>query len=96
MKAAATRYAGTPISTRRCTAEAASRVCSVESTRCPVMAASAAMRAVSVSRISPTMMMSGSLRSSVRRMPAKSSPMTDFTSLCITPSSRRSMGSSTV
>ena len=60
------------------------------------MAASAAMRAVSVSRISPTMMMSGSLRSRVRRMPAKSRPMAALTSLCMTPSSLRSMGSSTV
>ena len=58
---------GTPRSSRRVIEEGASLVCRVESTRWPVSAACTACSAVSVSRISPTMMMSGSWRSTVRR-----------------------------
>ena len=58
---------GMPRSSRRVIEEGASFVCSVESTRWPVSAACTACSAVSVSRISPTMMMSGSWRSTVRR-----------------------------
>ena len=54
------RYAGTPRSSNRVMALGASLVCSVEITRCPVSAACTAISAVSRSRISPTMMMSGS------------------------------------
>ena len=73
--AAATRYRGTPISTRRLTAAEASLVCSVLNTRWPVMAASAAILAVSRSRISPTMITSGSARTSERSAWAKVRPM---------------------
>jgi hypothetical protein len=57
------------MSSMRVIAAGASLVCSVESTRWPVSAAWIAISAVSRSRISPTMMMSGSWRISVR-MPA--------------------------
>lgn len=50
----------------------ASLVCRVDSTRWPVNEACTAICAVSRSRISPTMMMSGSWRSSVRTPAAKS------------------------
>jgi hypothetical protein len=58
----------------RVTAEQASFVCKVLSTRCPVRAAWMAVRAVSSSRISPSMMMSGSCLSNVRRAFEKVSP----------------------
>ena len=50
---------------------AASFVCSVENTRWPVSAAWTAFSAVSRSRISPTMMMSGSWRRIVRSVLAE-------------------------
>ena len=62
-----TRNGSTPISMRRAIAPGASFVCSVERTRWPVSAASTAICAVSLSRISPTMMMSGSARIIERR-----------------------------
>ena len=62
-----TRKGSMPISIRRVMAPGASLVCSVESTRWPVSAASMAICAVSRSRISPTMMMSGSARIIERR-----------------------------
>ena len=43
----------------RATVDAASVVCTVDSTRCPVSAAASAIRIVSGSRISPTTMTSG-------------------------------------
>ena len=77
-------------------AEGASLVCSVESTRWPVSAAWIAISAVSRSRISPTMMMSGSCRISARTPSAKvrSSPVC----ICIwlNAGSTISMGSSSV
>ncbi len=63
-----------PIFERRVIAPGASLVCRVESTMWPVSAASIAIRAVSASRISPTMMMSGSARSIERSPVAKVSP----------------------
>ena len=51
-----------PMSINRVTADGASSVCSVESTRWPVCAACIAILAVSWSRISPTRMTSGSCR----------------------------------
>ena len=62
---------GMPRSRSRVIDEGASLVCRVERTRWPVSAACTAYSAVSVSRISPTMMMSGSWRSTVRRAVAK-------------------------
>jgi hypothetical protein len=53
---------GMPMSTNRVTVDGASLVWMVENTKWPVMAASMAMWAVSWSRISPTMMTSGSNR----------------------------------
>ena len=50
---------------------AASAVCSVESTRCPVSAATSAVETVSKSRISPTRITSGSCRSEERSAVAK-------------------------
>src|SRR6266480_3256020 len=55
-------------------AEGASLVCSVESTRWPVSADSTAICAVSRSRISPTMITSGSALIIERRPEAKVSP----------------------
>ena len=60
------RDPGTFKSSSRVIDEGASLVCSVDSTRWPVSAACTAYSAVSLSRISPTMMMSGSCRSTVR------------------------------
>ena len=60
------------------------------------MAASAAIFAVSRSRTSPTMITSGSARTSARRACAKVRPMIGLTSVCTMPCSLRSIGSSTV
>ncbi len=68
-----------PRSMRRVTEVAASFVCSEEKTRCPVSAACTAFWAVSSSRISPTMMMSGSWRRIVRSAEAKVMPIFDCT-----------------
>ena len=57
---------------------------------------STAIFAVSGSRISPTMMMSGSARSIVRRPVAKVSPAFGFTCTWFTPSTWYSTGSSIV
>ena len=92
----ATRNGSTPISTRRVIAVAASFVCSVERTRWPVSAASTAICAVSRSRISPTMMMSGSARIIARRPVAKPRPARGLTCTWVTPSSWYSTGSSIV
>ena len=59
-----------PMSTRRVMAPAASLVCTVENTRWPVSDAVIAISAVSRSRISPTMMTSGSWRRK-RAQPAR-------------------------
>ena len=85
-----------PISTRRVIAVGASFVCSVESTRWPVSADSIAICAVSPSRISPTMMMSGSARIIERRPFANVSPARGLTCTCVMPSSWYSTGSSIV
>ena len=74
----------------------ASLVCSVESTRWPVSAACTAISAVSRSRISPTMMMSGSCRSSVRTPFAKSTPIDGCTCIWFSAGSIISIGSSIV
>ena len=58
--------------------DGASLVCSVESTRWPVMAALIATSAVSKSRISPTRMMLGSWRRNERRAAAKLRPICSF------------------
>ena len=81
---------------RRFTADEASLVCSVLNTWWPVTAASAAILAVSRSRISPTMMTSGSARTSERSAWANVRPMAGLTSVCTMPVILRSTGSSTV
>jgi len=68
-------YGGTPMSMRRVMAEGASFVWIDVRTRWPVSAARTAISAVSGSRTSPTMTMSGSERSKVLRPAAKVSPM---------------------
>ena len=80
----------------RVIAPGASLVCSVLSTRWPVSAACVASRAVSASRISPTMMTSGSCRSSDRSALANVKPAFSFTWNWLTPASSYSTGSSTV
>ena len=62
----------------------------------PVSAASIAIRAVSASRISPTMITSGSARSTERSPVAKVRPALRWTPIWLTPSSRYSTGSSIV
>ena len=68
--------------------------CTVVSTRCPVSAACTAMEAVSGSRTSPTMIVSGSWRRMERRPRAKVSPFFSFTGTWVTPAISYSTGSS--
>ncbi len=58
---------------------AALLVCRVDSTRCPVSDASMPILAVSASRISPTMMTSGSARMKLRIAAAKVQPIFELT-----------------
>ncbi len=74
----------------------ASLVCSVESTKWPVSAALTAISAVSKSRISPTMMMSGSCRRNARRAVAKFSPISSCICTWLMPCRLYSTGSSAV
>ena len=80
------RKGSTPISMRRGIAPAALLVWMVESTRWPVRAALMARDAVSPSRISPTIIMSGSWRSAVRRPLANVYPISGRTCDWETPS----------
>ena len=90
------RYGGTPRSSIRVAALAASFVCSVESTRWPVSAAWIAISAVCRSRISPTMMMSGSCRISARTPSAKLRSIAACTCIWLNDGSIISIGSSIV
>ena len=90
------RNGSTPISFRRVIAPGASFVCSVESTRWPVRAASIEILAVSPSRISPTITTSGSERRIERSAAAKVRPARWLICTWLTPPSRNSTGSSTV
>ena len=85
-----------PISISRATLIGASLVCSVESSRCPVSADSIAIWAVSRSRISPTIITSGSERTIERSPLAKVRPILGLICTCLTPSSSYSTGSSIV
>ena len=85
-----------PISTRRVTALGASFVCRVLKTRCPVRAARIAISAVSRSRISPTIIMSGSCLNIAFKPVAKVMPARGLIWDWLTPSSLYSTGSSTV
>ena len=77
--AEAIRNGSTPMSIRRGNAPAASFVCRVENTMWPVSEALMAISAVSRSRISPTIIMSGSWRRNALSARAKVMPI----SLCI-------------
>ena len=76
--------------------DAASNVCTVESTRWPVMAARMAISAVSPSRISPTATMSGSWRRMARRPLANVMPVFSLICTWFAPSMLYSTGSSSV
>jgi hypothetical protein len=86
----------TPMFIRRVRVEGASLVCSVENTMCPVCAALIAMSAVSRSRISPTMMMSGSWRRKDFSATGKVRPARSLTLTWFTPGRLISAGSSAV
>ena len=77
-------------------AVAASFVCSVARTRCPVSAACSVIAAVSASRTSPTMMTSGSCRRTWRSASAKSIPIFGWTATWLNASTTISIGSSMV
>ena len=79
------RKPSTPRSRRRGSAAAAVSVCSVVKTRWPVSAAWIAILAVSASRISPTMITSGSWRTKARSAVAKVRPIDGFTCDWLTP-----------
>ncbi len=77
----------------------ASVVCSVENTRCPVSAALSAVSSVSMSRISPIRITSGSCRSTWRSAAPKvrvSLPTSRWEMLAIWSRCRNSIGSSMV
>ncbi len=90
------RKCGTPRSSSRVIEDGASFVCSVDSTRWPVSAAWIAFSAVSVSRISPTMMMSGSWRNTVRSVLANVMSTCGRTATWLKSSNTISIGSSIV
>ncbi len=92
----AIRYGSMPRSTRRETVAAESFVCSVDSTRWPVCAAWNATFAVSLSRISPTRMTSGSWRRTERSTLAKLRPCFSLISTWLMPFSWYSTGFSIV
>ena len=85
-----------PMFIRRLIVDGASLVCSVESTRWPVMAALIAISAVSKSRISPTRMMFGSWRRNERSAAAKLRPICSLHLHLVDPRRLNSTGSSAV
>ena len=89
-------YRSTPISSKRTMDDSASFVCSVEKTMWPVMAARTEMDAVSASRVSPTMMTSGSWRSKARRPLSNVRPAMLLTCVWLMRARLRSTGSSIV
>ena len=84
------------MSTKRVTVAGAELVWSVETTRWPVSEAWTAIRAVSPSRISPTITTSGSERRIERSAAANVSPARVLICTWLMPGSRYSTGSSTV
>ena len=90
------RNGGTPMSRRRVIVEGASLVWSVLKTMCPVSEAWTAISAVSVSRISPTRIRSGSCRRIERRQWAKVLPISESICTWTMPSMSYSTGSSVV
>ena len=92
----AMRNGSTFMSISRVIAPEASFVCSVLNTRWPVSDAWMAISAVSRSRISPTMMMSGSWRRKARSIFANVSPIPSLIGTWMMPSMSYSTGSSAV
>ena len=90
------RYGSTPIFNKRVMVLTESLVCSVLNTKWPVNAAFTAISTVSLSRISPTRMTSGSCRKNERKEAAKVKPIFSLTFTCATPSKLYSIGSSAV
>jgi hypothetical protein len=84
------------MSAKRVAVEGASLVWIVERTKWPVRAACTTISAVSKSRVSPTMMTSGSWRKKARRAVAKVMPALRLTWTWARPGSWYSTGSSTV
>ena len=91
-----TRNGSTPMSMRRVMAPGASLVWRVEKTKWPVSEARMEISAVSKSRISPTMITSGSWRSVLRRAPAKVRPISARVCTWLAPGTSYSIGSSIV
>ena len=85
-----------PKSCKRVSELGASLVCNVESTKCPVSDACTAILAVSASRISPTIMISGSWRIKERIPSAKCKSTPGLTCIWLKAGSIISMGSSIV
>ena len=81
---------------KRLMVDGASLVCSVESTICPVKAALTAISAVSKSRISPIMIISGSWRRNERSAAAKLRPISSCICTWLMPAKLNSTGSSAV
>jgi hypothetical protein len=86
----------TPMFLRRSSVEGASLVCRVDITRWPVCAALMAISAVSMSRISPTMITSGSWRRKARSAAEKVRPAFSLTLTWLMPARLISAGSSAV
>lgn len=93
---AGSKKAGIHIFKIRVSVSAAEFVCIVESTRCHVKDASIAIFIVSLSRISHTIIMSGSWRKAVRKPDANEYPISGNTWLWFTQSRVFSTGSSSV
>ena len=85
-----------PKSSKRVIVSGAELVCSVDSTKWPVNEASIPACAVSLSRISPIRIMSGSARKNARRAAAKLKPILGLTCTCCRPGCVISTGSSAV
>ncbi len=89
-------YGSTPMLRKRPSTSSTLLAWTVVNTRCPVSAELMAICAVSGSRISPTMILSGSCRRIDRRPRAKVSPFFSLMGICVMPFSWYSTGSSIV
>ena len=73
------RYRSTSMSTKRSIVVSELLVWTVDNTKCPVILARTAIRAVSLSLISPIIMIFGSCRKMERRALANVKPISDIT-----------------
>ncbi|MNT26758.1 hypothetical protein D3C72_1623520 [compost metagenome] len=89
-------YGSIPMCVKRPNTSNTLFACTVVSTKWPVRADCTAISAVSRSRISPTMILSGSWRRMERKPLAKVSPFFSLTGICRMPGSWYSTGSSMV